>query len=266
MFILLIGLAHAECLKESRVVDLNSAVANAHLEFAMMEVEGFDAQVHDARQSILCLVEPLTPVEAASFHGIQGLTGYLAEDEDAAVKSFTAAISAFPTFRLPNAIAPAGGPIDTLIESARSLPKGEVDVLPPYNGTILIDGAPGFVRPVDRPFILQLIQDKSVMHTYILEPGEKLPYWEPPPTPLQRLIPRVRKQPSTPLAIAASGTAAAAGTAYILGGIWHEQYLDPETPYENLPALETQTNAALGTSIALGVAAAALTTVTFLRW
>ena len=58
----------------------------------------------------------------------------------------------------------------------------------------------------------------------------------------------------------------AAGGLYVLGGMSHEKFVDPATPYEDLPGLQAQTNAALGGSIALGVTATALTTLTFLRW
>lgn len=268
MFILLmLKTAYAACESPTRATDVAGTVSGAQLAMASLDMDGFAAAVALARGSVPCLAEVLSPLDAASYHGLMGLAAFSGDREEESVLWFAAAQAVTPSFKFPSVIAPPGGPLEAVLARARASPLGTMQPVPPYDGRVLVDGSPGVLRPADRPCVLQLIRaDGTVARTYVLLPGDALPFWEPPPTPMQRFVPKIREKPSVPFGIAAGGSAAVAGGLYALGGVWHAQYLDSDTPYEDLQGLETRTNAALGASIALGVAAAALTTVTFVRW
>ena len=267
LLLLLVSPAFATCDAPSDVSAISVDVSAAQLAMAGLDMDAFNRAVADARATLACLATPLNPLEAAAYHGLMGLDAFMAGNEDAAVRSFQSAVLITPDFRLPPIVAPAGGPLDAILAKARVAPVADPQALPPFDGIVLIDGNRALVRPMGRPVILQLVtQQGTVSKTYDLGPSDGLPRWDPPPTGLQRILPKVRDRPSVPLAIAAGTTAIAAGTLYGLGGAWHAEFEDPSTPYESINGLQTQTNVALGSSIALGVAAATLTTLTFLRW
>lgn len=267
LFLFVSAALAAPCTAPTRVEAVTSQVPLAQIAMSSFDEDGFRAAVAAASDALPCLAEPVAPLDAAAFHGLMGLSASFAGREDDAVRAFAAARSDVPGFRLPAVIAPAGGTVDALLEKAGALPQGEAQVLPPYDGVVLVDGSRALLRPTWRPCLLQLVRSNgSVERTYYLRGGDALPHWDPPPTAFQRLIPKVREKPSLPLGIAAGGTAVAAGTLYALGGTWSAQFHDPATPYSELEGLQTQTNVALGASIALGVAAVALGTVTVVHW
>lgn len=267
LILLMIPAALAGCDTPSDVSAISVDVSSAQLAMASLDVEAIGRSAADARQVLPCLAVAINPMEAAAYHGLMGLDSFVAGDEEASLLSFRSAISVMPDYRLPPIIAPAGGPLDAVLSAARTAVPSETKALPPFDGIVLIDGSRAFVRPMGRPVIIQLVtKSGKVSETHYVGAPDDLPRWDPPPTAFQRILPTVREKPSVPIGIAAASTAVCAGTLYALGGAWHEQYLDPSTPYGELDGLQTRTNAALGGSIALTVAATALTTFTFVRW
>lgn len=267
LLLLLISPALALCDGATNVSSISADVSAAQLAMAGLETDAFAAAVADARLALGCVTSPLNPLDAAAYHTLMGLDAFMGGKEDSAARSFQTVLAITPDFQLPALIAPAHGPLASIIDTARTLPASAVEALPPFDGIVRVDGVTSLTRPKDRPCILQLVSAKGVVsNTYYLAPGEALPRWAPPPTAFQRVLPKLREKPNVPFAIAAGTTAAAAGTLYALGGTWHAQYLDPTTPYEDLDGLRAQSDTALGASIALGIAAAALTTVTIVHW
>lgn len=268
MLLMLISVAlAAPCTVPTHVETVTSQVPAAQLAMSAQDGGEFVAAVAAAKDALPCVAEPFAPLDAAAFHGLMALDASFSKDDAAAVRAFASALAAMPTFRLSPAIAPAGGAIDALLQTARTLPSGESQALPPYDGVVMVDGARAFVRPTWRPCVLQLVRsDGTVERTLYLLGTDPLPRWDPPPTPVQRLLPKVRSKPSVPLGIAAGGTAVAAVALYAVGGTWNDKFHDPATPYGDLEGLQTQTNVAFGGSIALGIAAAALGTVTVVHW
>lgn len=267
LLLLLISPALAICDGTANVSSISANVSSAQLAMAGLDTDDFAAAVADARVALGCVTTPLNPLDAAAYHTLMGLDAFMGGKEDSAARSFQTVLAITPDFQLPAIIAPANGPLAAIIGKARTLPASTVESLPPFDGIVRVDGVTSFTRPNDRPCVLQLVTTKGIVsNTYYLAPGDALPRWAPPPTAFQRVLPKLREKPSIPFAIAAGTTAAAAGTLYALGGTWHADYLDPATPYENLDGLRAQSDAALGTSIALGIAAAALTTVTIVHW
>ena len=267
LLLLLISPALALCDKPSDASAISAGASAAQLAMASLDTDTFAKSVADARASLACLASPINPLDAASYHALMGLDAFMGGDANAATVSFQAAMSSTPDFRLPAIIAPVGGPLDAALAKARGLTSLGSLALPPFDGIILVDGVSSVTYPRDRPWILQLVSRKGeVTETRYLIPGDELPRWAPPPTAFQRVLPKVRKQPSVPFGIAAGTTAAAAVTLYALGGTWHADYLDPATPYEDLGALRAQSDGALAASIALGVVTVGLGTFTVITW
>lgn len=266
LFILASVALAAPCTAPTRVETITTDLQTAELAWGSDE-SAFVGAVRKARDELPCLDGPMTPLDAASYHGLMALDASFSQHEDDAVRSFASALASVPTFRIPAIIAPEGGVLDLQIGKARVLPPGETQALPPYDGVVMIDGARALVRPTWRPCVLQLVRSNgAVERTYYLLGSDPLPRWDPPPTAVQRLLPKLREKPSVPFGIAAGGAALAAGGLYALGGTWDARFHDPTTPYDQLDGLKTRTNVALGGTIALGIAAAALGTVTVVHW
>lgn len=263
----LISPALALCDKPSDVSSISVDVSTAEVAMASLDDDTFNASVADARTALSCLAMPLNPIDAASYHVLMALDAFMGGRLDDAARSFRTVLAITPTFRLPAAIAPTGGPLEKILDVARAQNVSEPQALPAFDGIVLIDGVRALVRPGGRPCILQLVSAKGVVSaTYYLAPADELPRWDPPPTAFQKALPKLRAKPSVPLAIAAGTTAAAAVALDVFGSTRHDAYLDPATPYDQLDALRLESDGSLAASIGLGVAAVALTTFTFLRW
>ncbi len=265
--LLLVSPALALCDRPSDVSSISVDVSTAQLAMASLDDETFAASVRDARATLLCLATPLNPLDASSYHVLMALDAFMGGKPEDSARSFRTVLAISPTFRLPAAIAPAGGPLEKALDAARAQNVSEPQALPAYDGIVLIDGVRALVRPTGRPCILQLVTTKGVVSaTYYLGTDDELPRWAPPPTALQKALPKVRSKPSVPFAIAAGATAAAAVAIDVYGSTRHDAFLDPATPYDQLDALRVESDGSLAASIGLGVASAALTTFTFLRW
>jgi hypothetical protein len=259
--------AFAACEAPVDVAELSAAWPRAQLAMGSLDSEAFAGAVKDARAALPCLTEPLTPIDAAGYHGLMALAAFADGRGDEAVLSFASAVAAMPDYRLPAMIAPPGGDLDALLERARAMTTTEPKALPPYDGVLMVDGARSVVRPTGRPWILQLVDPRGgVRETHYLLGSDPTPPYDSPPTLVGRLVPEPRPRPSLPFAVAAGTTTLAAGGAYALGALAHARFSDQTTPYADLPGLQTQTNLALGGSIVLAAAAAMLTTLTFLEW
>ncbi len=265
--LLLVSASFAACDKPADVSAISADVSTAQLAMASLETDTFASAVADARAAIQCLASPLNPLDAASFHSLMALDAFMNGKPDEAARSFQTALAITPDFRLPAIIAPAGGPLASILEKARAMPASESQALPPFDGIVKVDGVTSLTRPKDRPCVLQLVSGKGVVsRTYYLAPADELPRWEPPPTAFQRVLPRIREKPSLPIGIAAGTAAVGAGTLLALSGTWHAQYDDPSTPYAQLDGLRSRSDGALAASIGLGIATVALTTFTVAYW
>ncbi len=266
--LLVSAMAWAAC--EASTIDAVSAsVSQAQLAMASYDEDGFATAAGRVKTAIPCLTQVATPLDAAALHGFVGLEAFVDGRSEDAKKAFAAAHTASSAYTIPSAIAPAGSPLASLLAEAWALPPSEMALLAPFDGQTYVDGTRSVTSlyATDRPSLIQLVSSEgTVKRTIYHLPGAALPIWEAPRTGLAVVLPRVREKPSTPLGIAAGGTALAAGSLYILGGIWHDQYTSGTAPYEDLDAIEMQTNTALASSIVLGAAAIGLGTVTFVRW
>ncbi|MDP6935468.1 MAG: hypothetical protein QGG40_21280 [Myxococcota bacterium] len=274
--------AQAACFEKTTAGALVDAVGAAEAAFAAMDIEGFGRARESARTAVDCIGDPLTVVDAAAYHRLNALDGFVENDETATVSSFRASLALQPAFVLPSSLAPEGGPLHGFYEKARAQPSTEqVDVAPPTGHILMVDGKRATGRPTDRPAILQLQNEQgAVVWTAYLPAGTELPPWE-------KLGIVVAQPTAEELATAAgattSGTDAAAsggaglsklrapavGMAVLAGAAYgvaakFESDFETSTDYDELTDLRTRTNTAFFTSVGLGGAALVLGTVSFM--
>jgi hypothetical protein len=158
---------------------LASAIGRAEVAFAAMDAPGFDAAMADARSSFECQVDPLTPILCADWHRVLALDAFLQDDASNTVQSFHAALNTTPGYDLPATIAPQGHPLRAQFEQAKLMaPGGTLDLEPPSEGWLLVDGQRSTTAPAGRPFVFQRFDaEGSVVETLYVELGAPMPVY-----------------------------------------------------------------------------------------
>jgi hypothetical protein len=190
----------------------------ATLAWATLDEDGFVEALDALDAGLPCLEAPLGPDQAAAVHRMHGLRAFLEDDSDAARASFRAAALADPGYELSDRVAPEGGKLWRLITEAAAAdgeagrPLSLLD-----GGQVWVDGVVGGARAEDRPAVVQVGADRSVVWSRLLGPGEA---FAPPAAALATLpsrpaaavappkAPRAKKG-LDPMWIAAGGAAAA---------------------------------------------------------
>lgn len=247
-----------------------------------MDLEAFRAAREQADAALPCLVEILTPPDAAAWHRLAGLDAYLAQDTHRTLSAFRAAVSIQPAFNLPSTIAPEGNPLANVYGMARNQPAGAAAALAAPAGTLVyVDGARTTARATERQTLVQLAAASGeVLWSGVLLPEAPAPNWSafgPSPDSAVLTAPAggvgspapaatVRRRPTVPLAIAAGGAALASGTLYALAAASRSEFDDPATSLDDVEDLARTTNtlgySAVGAGVlALGLGAVAVVTV-----
>lgn len=245
-------------------------VAEALQGFAAMDGERFSSARARASAALPCLGEPVTPPEAAAFHGLMALDSFLRQDDAGAVNAFRAALAADPAWLLPPDTVPEAHPIRVQLQVARTLaaspPRALPDLAP---DTITVDGAPATAAPTDRPAILQrLAADGAVLDTVYLPAGGALPAWVAAIPLVAEPLPSEHRRPVA-LAAGAGASLLASGACYGLAWRAHQAFVSPgtESGYPDDPAgLRAQANGLAWASIGTAALALGLGTVTVVRW
>ncbi len=158
---------------------LADAIGRAEVAFTAMDGAGFDTALADARSSFECQTEALTPVLCADWHRVLALDAFLRDEGPDAVLSFHAALSTTPGYDLPTTIAPEGHPLRTQFEQAKLVGAGgTIELPPPSEGWIAVDGQRSQIAPAGRPFVLQRFDDDgTVVSTLYVELGAPMPQY-----------------------------------------------------------------------------------------
>ena len=169
---LLAARASASC----DAASLQHAIEDAETAFADLEAERFDAAVGEARSTLTCVADALSPVQAAGYHRMRALQAFLQGDSAATVLYFQAVLGTQPGYELPVGIAPEGHPLRNDFQRAMEFSDTAVfDLPPPAEGWLNVDGKRADVAPAGRPFLLQ----------WFNEAGEvELTGWVPVGSPL----------------------------------------------------------------------------------
>lgn len=222
------------------LVDRASAAQQA---FGVMDGGGFQQNLAQLQTELPCAASSLSPSQAAQVHLTLGLAAFLDGDEAGTVASFQAAQAADPTLEL-GAWLPETHPVRLDWRFAARLEPASPLVLAPPE-PIIVDGRVQDTLIPGQPAVLQQMQAGALEQTVYWQ-GEPLPEWAPLADP--GLSPEVKRR----LLLGGATVALAAGSASmgLVGAAAHERYVDPDTPYEDLAALERQANLASGAAIA----------------
>ncbi len=256
--------AVADCDAPTIRAEVAQAVAQAHEAFASMDRDGFQAARGHALERLACLCEELAGSDAASFHSMMALGAFLEQDDAAAVNALRAAFAANSGYTLPTALLPEGHPLLLQASVARSMAPGATTPLP-EDDLITTDGQELDQRPTDRPCILQrLAFDGEVRNTAYLAIDADPPDWALP----AEILPTdpVARRRRLILVGTTAAAALAAGSLYAAALLKHQGFVDPQTPYDELPGLQRRANGYAWTSAGLGVVSLGLGLGLMVTW
>ncbi len=144
-----------------------------------MDRAAFDVAVMDGRETLECVTDQLLPTACADWHRVLALEAFLREDSAEVVMSFHAMLSTTPGYELSPVIAPPGHELRELFEAAKLLAVDEtIELEPPAEGWIAIDGRRESTYPPGRPFVFQRFADDGfVLQTEYVDAGAALPVY-----------------------------------------------------------------------------------------
>ena len=198
---------------------LASALSAASSAYTDADLDGFVASRDAARRALACADEPLSGALIAEVHQLEALDAYLPpRNLERAVQSFHAARTAWTAYTPSESLAPEGNLLREQWTIALEREDDLVPLYPPRGQRLYLDGKAGTVRAVNRPVVLQLVDDGAVTETVYLPPTALSPAWsipgdDPADDPLPTTSPDDNRL-VLPLAVSAAGAAA------ISGGLW----------------------------------------------
>lgn len=145
--------------------------------FEDMDAEGFETAVYEVREMVGCPEAAVDSYLVLRLHLLMALDAYTDRELGRAQEAFRAVLVADPTWRPPSSLAPRGNPLRQVYDfAAKDQPGPSADLAEPTEGSFYVDGLPATVRPSDRPFVLQWIDDYgNVRWSQWLPAGAHLP-------------------------------------------------------------------------------------------
>ena len=124
--------------------------------------------------SIPCLAQPVTQIQASRYHTLQGISQFLNKDIDKAQLYFSSARAANSQAIISTDFYPENHMIHKLFSDAPETNEGE-SLEAPAKGSLLFDGLNSPTRPSYRPTIYQHIQNGKSVSSALLEPLQEIP-------------------------------------------------------------------------------------------
>lgn len=152
---------------DTKLNDVEEALRNRDSDLMTQKME----QLTD---SIPCLAQPVTQVQASRYHTLQGISQFLKKDIDKAQLYFSSARAANSQAEIKTDFYPEGHMIHNLFSTAPEVSDGE-NLEPPAKGSLLFDGLNSSTRPLYRPTIYQHIQNGKSISSSLLEPLQEMP-------------------------------------------------------------------------------------------
>ncbi|MEZ4240276.1 MAG: hypothetical protein R3F59_29795 [Myxococcota bacterium] len=246
--------------------EISLLVGQSEVAFTEMDADGFQNASSALAASLACQQEPVTPVQAASYHRVRALAAFFDADALGTVLSFQAVLATMPGYQLPLQIAPEGHPLRQRFEEAKQFAPGDVfELVPPAHGWLTVDGTRTRNAPAARPFVFQRLDDDgSVKQTAYVGTGSPVPsYPTAVPTmstaaPVPVLPPPPKRRVSAPLVATGAVLGAAAAGMYGASFLFRGQYDEAVAAGDEARIRSTYwtTNGLAGGSIgALGIGA-----------
>ncbi|RME24163.1 MAG: hypothetical protein D6798_11825, partial [Deltaproteobacteria bacterium] len=144
-----------------------------------MQLDAFRRAAGGVGQAVPCLVEPLTPVDAAAVHRVAAYRAFVDDDREAALAAFRAVRELTPAWRRPTSLATEDNPLRILFDEAveKEGPTATIDA-PPGAAYLLVDGRRKAEHYLDRPALLQVVDPSgAITWTGLLQRGVSAPDW-----------------------------------------------------------------------------------------
>lgn len=235
--------AHAACPVPTGTTTVLRHVEAAELAFVDLDDARLRAERDAAIQATLCLGEVVHAPHAAALLRLEGTFAFVNGNEPFAVEAFRSALSVQPNFPLKAALAPPGGPLQTLYQHARSAPA-TFWTMPPSPRLLFVNGVASQSAPSGLAIVQVVEPDGRLTWSGLVTGAGDLPPWlqapvqgvprpvmpspvpvpvplpvMPVPTPVPLTVPpleddRSGPSPKIPLFASAGGAAALAGSLY----------------------------------------------------
>lgn len=155
---LTVATAQAAC-DPMTIPELHEELAAAEAAFVAADEVTFFGAAARAVDGIPCLASPLEAPDAIRFHAVRAMVHSVSGQPDAALVAFRAVLELDPSWQMPDALVPAGHPLRSQVEQARSLvPPSSMQLPPPAEGWLVVDGKRTAAAPSDRPFLVQWLE------------------------------------------------------------------------------------------------------------
>lgn len=275
--------AAAACEEPSTRTEIGLTVADAMEGFRNLDAPRFEKARNKAFSQFYCLDEPLLPRDAARFHAMMAIDAFLRKEQKGLIDSFRSALSADGSYDLPPGMVPEGHILrKRLIEAGGKMGAPPRPLPAVGTDSLMVDGVVSAVAAPDRPVILQHLGPRGqVVESAYVATGEPLPAWKPVPAVVAAptnpkpgrnrgssvKVNSARREPHPwGLASATGLSLIATAVGYSLASQAHGDFMNPATPYAQLPDLETQANALSWAWIGTGAVTLGLGTWTILEW
>ena len=179
MLTLLLSFAFAQepCTVKISNQELQRRLDSAELGFVKADREQVTNSMQILSSSIGCLKERLTPELAARYHIIQGFYAWVSNDETKTKRSFAVARKTDPKAQIPEHIFPQNHIIHIIYSKIEPADYEDIQSAPP-KGAYCFDGYLMPRRPKDTPTLLQIIDNKDILHSTYLMSNAPLPTYK----------------------------------------------------------------------------------------
>ncbi|GEM_PF-3681095 len=156
-----------------------AAAGRAEDAYAALDVDSLHAQADAVRQRLVCVGEPLTPLDAARVHRVEGLSRFAGGDHDGAAMAFAASRTLDPEWTFPADQVPQAHPLRQVYGELPVHSAAYAGVPSPAVGSVLVDGAERRGRPKDWPALVQILDGEGgVLTSAYLWPDDAFPQVE----------------------------------------------------------------------------------------
>lgn len=255
------GVAAAAC--PATAEELAARLASAEAAYGH-DASAFRAAADEVATSAACLGEIAPPSLVVRLHRVEGLRAYVDRDPVRSVAAFGAARIIEPAWVFPETMVPARNPLrDDYAAADVSAPVRE-ELPAPVAGTLFVDGRPSRLRARDFPALVQVADaEGAIAASAYAWPGEEPPAyavatpaavaWAAPAEPPREAPTTARKRSPGPiLAVAAGGSALAAGIAYGLAYATATEYRTGDHADATLETMRSEANGQVIASAVLG--------------
>lgn len=264
--LLLVAVASAAtstCEEPVSTSQLHRVVEVARTAWVVMDRGSFEAATAERRDALPCLAEPVEPELAIELHLHEALAWSLERRSDLSQGAFRAILALQPSWELPLELAPERHRLREDFEEARTGTQAPTrrPFAPPGDGSLLVDGVPAEDVPVDRPFVVQMLdREGAVVRTHYFTPGSEAADglawfgYDGEPQGLAPVDPAGVGSRRAPLLFGGSlGMGLVAGGLYAAGAVRAQAMERGELPCEDLPEAQGQVNGLVGAAAGVGV-------------